>query len=357
MMIALTSLALITHTLPDAQAHAETLSQHSDIPAAAIVMTTCETIQSAQAGFTDLHGLNPVSAQTRFNLGSNSKSVLATAAAMLVQEGQISWQSRVADITFFQELTLEPTARNATLERLFAHTSGLATYHTGSQMNAVHVEGPAQTHPRQFASQALQAAPEGDAGTYAYSNAGPVVAALMLEDVSGQDWLSLLQDRVFMPWRLNAQLDTPQPETHDQLYGHYATETGLTRYDDPEPEIPAFVQPSGYLAMTPQSYGRYLRHHVCGLQGHDAPGLLAAGFEKLHTPLDDTPSALGWARFDRNGTSWSFHIGSTGAHYAYAMINEHIAIAVLVNSGTPAAAQAAQSKLLELADLIGSERP
>ena len=171
----------------------------------------------------------------------------------------------------------------------------------------------------------------------------------MMEAAADQSWLEIITSRVVEPWDLDMALAQPLPDDAAQLYGHYPGETGLQAYDQAEPEIAPFLQPSGYLAVTPHSYARFLEHHVCGLQGQAAPGLSAQGFAELHTAQHGTPSALGWARQEIQGELFSFHIGSTGAHYAFAMVNADRAIAVLVNSGAPEAAQAAQTVLLEIA--------
>lgn len=326
------------------QDRADTLAAQASIPGAAVVFARCGERDSAVAGVTRAGGSLPVTAQSRFNLGSNSKSVLASAAATLVEAGMLSWDMRVADSPAFSELASDNPNRDATLAELFSHTGGIATYHTGAALNTVTVDDPLG-----FARQALNEPPAGPRGSYAYSNAGPVIAAIIMETATGEPWLDIITQRIVSPWSLDAQLATPIPADSAQLYGHYQGEAGLTVYEEDEAEIAAFLQPSGYLAISPDSYGAYLEHHVCGLQGQASPGLSAPGFQALHTTAYDTPSALGWARQEIQGELFSFHIGSTGAHYAFAMVNADRAIAILVNSGAPEAAAAAQAALLELA--------
>ncbi|WP_300529693.1 serine hydrolase domain-containing protein [Maricaulis sp.] len=330
------------------QTAADALAANTAVPAAAVIRAECGTVSTAIAGYTRLDGLTPAGADSRFNLGSNAKSMLATVAAMLVESGHIGWDTSVQASGAFPELTADNPNGAITLRELFSHTGGVATYHTGTALNAVEVTGPQDSHHRQFALQALLEDPAGVRGAYAYSNAGPVIAAVMLEHVSQRSWLDLVQQDLLQGWDLEAGLGEPRPVGASQPVGHYQGPEGLTAYDEVEPEIAPFLQPSGYIAITPESYGHYLSHHVCGLQGQDAPGLSAESFVTLHTTVHGTPSALGWARQEVQGELQSFHIGSTGAYYAFALLNDQRAVAVLVNSGSPDAAAAAQATLLEL---------
>ncbi len=327
----------------------DSLAANEEIPAAAVIIARCGEREVAFAGVTRLGGELPVTAQSRFSLGSNSKAVLATAAAIMVEEDLINWSATIGGSHEFAAVDAEHPHGDVTLAELFSHTGGIATYHTGAALNTVTIDGPPSEQPRRFAVQALGEPAVGARGAYAYSNAGPVIAAVMMEAAAGQSWQEIVESRIIAPWSLDMRLAQPLPADDAQLYGHYFGEAGVQPYEEAEAEIAPFLQPSGYLAVTPASYARFLEHHVCGLSGEAAPGLSAEGFAALHTTLYGTPSALGWARQEIQGELFSFHIGSTGAHYAFAMVNADRAIAVLVNSGTQAAGQAAQTTLLELA--------
>jgi CubicO group peptidase (beta-lactamase class C family) len=332
------------------QAAAERLAAQPDIPGAAVIRAECGSVRLALSGTARQGEASRLSAESRFNLGSNAKSMLATAAAILVERGLISWETSIAESEVFGEMAEDHPHRDVSLRELFSHTGGIATFHTGAALRTVQVGGPVEAHHLRFAEQALAAPPAGPRGDYAYSNAGPVIAALMLERAAGADWLTLMETELFAPWGLDAGLGEPAPDGPEQPFGHYLSGEGLEVYSSNEPEIDPFLQPSGYIAITPQSYGAYLERHVCGLQGLAAPGLSAAGLAFLHETVSDTPSALGWARQDVQGQVQSFHIGSTGAHYAFALLNDRRAVAVLVNSGSPDAAAAAQSTLLQLGE-------
>lgn len=335
---------------PDLHGAAEALAAQTEIPAAAVVAARCGRRDSAVAGVADSERGGLATAQSRFNLGSNAKSMLATVAAQLVEDGLISWDTTVGESGAFADLDPHNPNSDATLADLFSHTSGLATYHSGADLNAVRVDGPRSAQARAFAEQALTDPPTGPRGAYAYSNAGPVVAAVMLEHAGGEDWLTLLETQLFDPWGLEAGLAHAQPGGAGEVHGHYTGPGGLTVYEDTEPEIPAFLQPSGYIAITPDGYARYLEAHVCALGGQTVQGLSAEALARRHEPAPGTRSALGWAQHEQDGRIWSFHIGSTGAHYAFAMLDDKVGYAVLVNSGSLAARQAALQTLLTLAN-------
>ena len=119
-----------------------------------------------------------------FGIGSVSKAVTAAAVLDLVDEGKLGLDDRVGDRV---EGLAGPVA-DATVEQLLLHTSGL----TG---------GVGADHEPLSRDQALAALGGLDLGhppgqEFAYSNAGYVLLALLVEDVAGIDYRDRLVDQV-----------------------------------------------------------------------------------------------------------------------------------------------------------------
>lgn len=329
---------------------ADSLTQHDQIPAAGVALVRCENLDTAVSGVTSYSLPAAVDAESRFSLGSNAKSYLATAAAAIVDQGLARWDMTVAESGAFI-LNEDNPNYHVTLYELLTHTSGIVSYSSGKDLDELVIDSASSVAPHvQFARLALESPSAGERGDYLYSNAGPVVAATILEHLTGLGWLELIDRYVLDAWGVGAQPAASISPEPAHLFGHYEEGESLTAYVLEEPEIPAFLHPAGYLSVTIEEYARYLQRHLCGLQGFSSSGLSAARVAELHAPAPGTQSALGWAQGEIQGETWSYHVGTTGTHYAYAAINPHqdLALGVLVNSGTPRAGEAALSALLNL---------
>ncbi|MBO6798469.1 serine hydrolase [Maricaulis sp.] len=352
-MITFTLALLVAATNPEsANAIADGIVQHDQIPAAGIALVRCESLDAAVSGITsNSHSLpTEALAESRFSLGSNAKSYLATAAAAIIDQGLARWDMTVAESGAF-ELNEDNPNYHVTLYELLTHTSGIASYSSGRDLDELVIDSESSVAPHiQFARLALESPSAGARGDYLYSNAGPVVAATILEHLTGLGWLDIIDLYVLEAWGVGAQLAAPVSDDPAHLFGHYAEDEGLAVYALEEPEIPPFLHPAGYLSVTIEEYARYLQRHLCGLQGFSSGGLSPTSVAELHAPAPGTQSAIGWAYGEVQGANWSYHVGTTGTHYAYAAINPELdrAFAVLVNSGTPQAGQAALSTLLDL---------
>ena len=122
-----------------------------------------------------------------FSIGSISKAVTAAAVLDLVGEGRLGLDDRVGD----RVAGLGGPVADATVAQLLLHTSGL----TGDV-------GP--DHEPLSREQALTALSSLDLAfppgqDFQYSNAGYVLLALLVEDVSGTDHRQFLVDRILPP--------------------------------------------------------------------------------------------------------------------------------------------------------------
>ncbi|GAB4113115.1 MAG: hypothetical protein Fur0019_19480 [Tibeticola sp.] len=136
-----------------------------------------------------------------FPMGSVTKSMTATLAGVLVQEGRISWTSRIVDV--LPELASLTRSQYAavTLKDLLAHRGGLFPATTPEQIAQLPALTGTPTEQRlQLAAWMLQRASSSQPGVKTqYSNGDYIVAGAMLERAAGQPYESLLQAKVFAP--------------------------------------------------------------------------------------------------------------------------------------------------------------
>lgn len=340
-------LAMAAH-MPAATA-ADELAANPGIPAAAVITVQCDQITIAVAGVSVSNAPARVDERSRFNIGSNAKSMLATLAATLVEEDRLSWDTTVAQSSAFSGVAIHPELRAVTLEELLSHTSGIAAFASGDQLDTVAVEGNAQEQRARFAALALAREPEQARGAYLYSNAGYVVAAEMIADAAGEPLFDALQRRVFGPLGMDAHLGEPSAVGADQPRGHTASDEGPTPLEPGRDAIPDFLDPAGNISLTPDSYGRYLQSHLCGLEG-EGELLSTQSYARLHQAVGGTGYALGWAKADLPPGHASFHVGGTGAFTTIAALVPETGrgVAVMINVGGDEPRTAGIATVLEL---------
>src|SRR6188768_3260139 len=97
-------------------------SMHA-VPGAAIGIYRDGVTTTAYYGVADVASTTPVAAETRFSVGSLTKSMVATVIARLVMAGRLSFEDRVSE--HVPELRGSAWAERATVRDLLANRSGL----------------------------------------------------------------------------------------------------------------------------------------------------------------------------------------------------------------------------------------
>lgn len=148
-------------------------------------------VWSVSCGYADLMSRRLVTAQTRFRIGSVSKTLTATAIAQYAEAGRVDLDAPVDRYADF------PSRRGAiTLRRLAGHLAGLRHYQSEAEVvNRRHFTSVAATLAL-FRDDPLVAEP----GTrFSYSSYGYDVIGAALERTSGRDFAALMHEAVLAP--------------------------------------------------------------------------------------------------------------------------------------------------------------
>lgn len=131
--------------------------------------------------------------------------MLATVIAMLVEEGKLNWDTKAADVLEIPRANGLRT-NEITLKQLLNHHAGLPPFEddSASEWKAWTKERPSSgssaDRVQQFAQWLLQRPTIGaPAVKFVFSNAGYVVAAAMVERVTGMTWKDAARKRLFEP--------------------------------------------------------------------------------------------------------------------------------------------------------------
>ena len=261
---------------------------------AVVVIRRGQVVERGAVGLRSADGTARVTTNDQWHMGSITKSMTATLAALLVEDGLIAWNTRPIDVWPELGNSIHAGFREITLRQLLSHTSGMQrdSDWSGASDGA---SGTSMQKRRAWAERLLEGAPEFTAGTYSYSNMGYMIAGAMLESRAQVPWETLLTSRVFAPLGMTHS-GFGAPGTRgalDQPLGHVSRATGFAPVPPGEgSDNFAAMGPAGTVHVTLDDFAAYLQAHLAGEQG--TPGLLTVdSFRMLHTEVASS-YALGW---------------------------------------------------------------
>jgi CubicO group peptidase (beta-lactamase class C family) len=278
----------------------------------------------------------------------------ATLAAMLVEEGKLTWTRTIAEA--FPELQgrLHPQYAGVTLRQLLAHMGGApANPPPAVWERALREQGTPTEQRSDYATGVLTQAPEAAPGSrFIYSNQGFVIAGVMIERAAGQPWETLMRARLFTPLGMtSAGFGSPAtPGRVDQPWGHADDHGTLT------PTLvdnPIALGPAGRVHASLDDLARYARFHLRGDRAAGRPPLLAPETLRLiHTPRDQEIYGFGWVFVTQpwtHGPALS-HAGSNNSWFMSVWIapGRDGALVVATNAGGPSAEAGAREAVAEL---------
>jgi CubicO group peptidase (beta-lactamase class C family) len=312
-------------------AAAQKLLAETGVPSATVgVVMKDKIVLTAAYGDARLSPKLPATAAMAYPIGSISKQFTASAILLLQQDGKLSLDDTVSK--FFPELT---RANEVTIRELLSHTSGYEDYapqdytiplwtKPGDPLELIHLWAE---KPLDF-----------DPGTeWQYSNTNFVLAALIVEKVSGMPFAEFLKTRVLAPAGVKdvLNLNTDQAKVEPTGYMRNA----LAPIRPARLEAPGWYFGDGDLAMP---VGSLLTWDIGIL---DRKLLKAASYEAFETAVKlkngkDTRYGLGVSIFTRDGHRYIEHSGEVGGFVAENMVlpDDKAAIAVLTNQEASSAA-------------------
>ncbi len=145
-------------------------------------------------GYADREKKIPNNLDTKFCLGPMNKMFTSVAIAQLVQQGKLSYIDTVAKL--LPDYPTQEVAAKITVHQLLTHTSGLGDFFGPEFFHKKDNIRDLRDYLQFFASQPLKFEP----GTSSsYSNAGMIVAGLVVERVSGQNYFDYVSEHIYKP--------------------------------------------------------------------------------------------------------------------------------------------------------------
>lgn len=182
----------IAETAAAVQKYLDSLAGDGKLSGVVVVAKNGQTIASKAAGVANRTTKEPITLETKFNLGSMNKMFTAVAVAQLAQEGRLNFHDKVGQ--HLPDWPNKEVAENVTVHHLLTHTSGLASY-WGEEFNQKRETLlTVSDHLPLIAKQGLSFTP-GD--KFQYSNSGFMLLGAIIEKVSGQTYHEYVQRNVY----------------------------------------------------------------------------------------------------------------------------------------------------------------
>jgi CubicO group peptidase (beta-lactamase class C family) len=329
----------VAAALPKLREFARQITDKQLVPGLSIAIVHRDEVVLLDAfGVREIGKPAAVGADTVFQLASVSKPLSATVVAGLVDDGKVSWDSRIRDIDPGFTLQDELAAANVTIRDLFAHRSGLPG-HVGDDIEELGFTQGEILQRLRLAKPAY-----GFRNGYSYSNFGLTEAAVAAARFAGRSWEEAAEETLYKPLGMNSTSSRyrdfmNQPDRaalHVRVDGQWAAFT--RRNADAQ-------APAGGASSNARDMAQWLRLLLADGQ-HDGRQLIAKdALQQTHVPasvrgVDPKTGAaafygLGWnVDYREHGVEWS-HAGafSAGARTLVHLIpGEQLAIAVLSNA-------------------------
>ena len=171
-------------------------SRAGDFSGVALVARRNKVLYQHAFGLANREWNVPNDLDTKFEIGSMTKQFTATLILQMVNEGKIRLEGHLSDYLPYYR---QDTGHQITISELLSHTSGVPSFTSLPGF----LDGPeSRTHygVQEFAKKYCSGNLEFVPGTkFDYSNSGYFLLGAVLEQVSGESYEILLQQRIFGP--------------------------------------------------------------------------------------------------------------------------------------------------------------
>jgi CubicO group peptidase (beta-lactamase class C family) len=267
---------------------AAAMVQH-DIPGGVFVLVADGGIAHAQGyGHTDLDRHTAVDPQrTRFDIGSVSKLLTATAVMQQVEQGQLDLDADVN--TYLADMDVpEAFGEPVTAAHLLTHTAGFAERYLLGSMTSQ----PDQADPLVDSLSPLPERIRPPGTAHQYDNIGMALAGHLVERVSGDRFGDYVTAHILEPLGMTrSTYGQPVPDAHDVTPHETVPGLGTT---GPVPPVYVTATPTGGLWTTGEDIAAFMLAHL-GDGEHDGARILdATSVEAMHhTQFTPHPASAG----------------------------------------------------------------
>jgi CubicO group peptidase (beta-lactamase class C family) len=282
-----------------------------------------EVVWAHAVGAASLDPLEPLTVDSRVDIGSTSKQFTATAIALLVERGGVALDDVVS--TYLDGLPA--WADEVTVEQLVHHTSGITDYIGLLLEDGIGFADPSDDADalRVLADATELEFEPGD--HFEYSNSNYFLLGQVVQAVTGDRLGVFVQDEVFDPLELDMLMD-PAAELDDMAVSYEDDGAGGFAVAD----SPWTQEGDGGIRTTPTELVRWASEYWEPTLGDDPVAVDAMRFDGAVDAGDGDPSSVygfGMGRFELGGRVVLSHSGGWGGFVTTFVVDPaaHVAVA------------------------------
>lgn len=266
---------------------------NTDIPSMVAAVLVNGKFKAAGAfGVRKRNNKKKVTVKDKYHIGSCTKSMTATLAAILVERKKVSWNTKIEDI-FKKEFFIHEEYKSVTLIQLLSNTGGVPGKVKPKLWRELWLnKGSAKKQRLLLSQKTLKDKPKYIPGKgYEYSNAGFAIAGAMLEKVEKSSWEEMMVKYIFKPLKMStAGFRAPLSTTNiGQPWGHNPNPVQA----EPAGDNPRGIAPAGAVHCSVLDLAKYVKHHL--LRKTNVILKRKSSYKILHTPKSPKKDyALGW---------------------------------------------------------------
>lgn len=309
-----------------------TKSTENGFSGSVLVAVEGQIILSKGYGYSNRAKKIPNTPSTVFNIGSVTKQFTSAAIMKLVEQNKLKTSDNIG--RYFKDAPADK--KRITIHQLLTHTSGISPSTGGFRYDKASKE----QFLKDFFDSELISEP---GNSYQYANANYILLASIIEDVSGQDYATFLQEHFFNPSQMNASGYKKFTFQEDRIahgyYYHYSTghwkDWGKTFDYLPQNESHWYSIGKGDIYSTTEDLFKW--HQV--LERNTV--LMEESLMLMETPFvaeNESGSShygYGWAIFEsETGGKIITHNGSNGIYFADFIRFKEDEVVIIVLSNT-----------------------
>jgi CubicO group peptidase (beta-lactamase class C family) len=199
----------------------------TNLPGAAVmIIKNGKIIFEKGYGLANVEKNIPITGETNFRLASVTKQFTAMSILMLINEGQLKFETTLQDI--FPEFP--SFGKEITIKNLLQHTSGLIDYEDLIPDSATVQVKDKDVLALLMKTDSTYFRPGSE---HQYSNTGYAILAMIIEKISGKPYRDFVSENIFEPLGMNntVAFEKNINEVKNRAYGYKIT-NGITEFTD-----------------------------------------------------------------------------------------------------------------------------
>lgn len=229
-------------------------------------------------------------------IASHTKSFMGTLAAILEEDDELKLDGTLSE--YLPDLTFDGSIDTdaITVQSLLNHTHG--TFSTGLTWKTAYLgySGKNSELIKDMNTKFLH----DPSGKFRYSNVGPILAGIIVEDETGKSWKDQMSKRIFKPLGMDRTSAYVSDFTLEEILTSITVNSDNEIVDSGFYKTDITMHAAGGILSTMNDLSKWLQANI-----NQDPSLLSAnGWEKLHSPTTDqdreyftyhrTGYSLGW---------------------------------------------------------------